>query len=215
VLRLSIFARHAPAAELVGRRQVHVTNGRDDTMIELVSAEHDDLAFLSLAQRLVNGAVMELGTREVFLVHVDNWFDHKWLGWWSRKKEELRVPTFTPNRVRSEKHFVWKAETSAWERIGLQRSLHIRQPGRPWLAQPIDRFSKSAAFVWYSGNTAINKLASLMLYLSGAEGYSWYTSFRKGKVWAVADECRITRRELSIFEERGRQLEVIHTQLKG
>lgn len=180
-------------------------------MIELVPAEDDDLAFLSLAQRIINGAIVELRIREVFLVHVDNWFDHKWLGWWSRKGEELRVPTFTPNRIRSEKHFIWKEEMSAWENIGVERPLHVRQPGRPWLAQPIERFSELAAFIWYSGSTATNKVGCLMLYLSGAEGYSWYASFKKGEDWTVADECRITRRELSVFEDRGRQLEVDHT----
>jgi hypothetical protein len=188
-----------------------MTTARGNAMIELVPAEHDDVGFLSLAQRTMNGAVVELRMREVFLVHVDNWFDHKWLGWWSRKEEELRVPTFTPNRVHSEKHFVWNSETSVWECIGLERPLHMRQPGRPWLAQPIDGFSESAAFIWYSGNTTNNKVGSLMLYLSGAEGYSWYASFRKVDEWTVADECRITRRELYAFEERGRQLEVVHT----
>ena len=180
-------------------------------MIELVPVEHDDAAFSSLVQRILNGAIAELRMREVFLVHVDNWFDHKWLGWWSRKEEELRIPTFTPNRVNSERHFVWKPETSAWEDIGLQKPLHVHQRGRPWLAQPLDRFSQSAAFVWYSGNTTINKVGSLMLYLSGAAGYSWYASFRKGKAWAVADECRITRQELLVFQERGRQLELAHS----
>jgi len=179
-------------------------------MIELDAAEHDDTAFLAIAQRIVNGAVEQLQVREVFLVHIDNWFDHKWLGWWSRKEEDLRVPTFTPNRVISESHFAWNAETSTWESIGMQKPLHVRQPGRPWLAQPIDRFSKSAAFIWYSGNTTTNNVGSLMLYLSGAEGYLWYASFRKREDWAVADECRITRRELLEFEERGRQLELAH-----
>jgi hypothetical protein len=178
-------------------------------MIELIAADNDDVAFLSLVQWIVNGAIVELRMREVFLVHVDNWFDHKWLGWWSRKEEELRVPTFTPNRVRSEKHYVWNGETSAWESIGMQRPLHVRQPGRPWLAQPLDRFSESAAFIWYSGSSATNKVGSLMLYLSGAEGYSWYASFRKSEEWIVADEFRITRRELSVFGERGRQLELL------
>jgi hypothetical protein len=180
-------------------------------MIELVPAENDDALFLSLAQRIVNGAIVELGMREAFLVHVDNWFDHKWLGWWSRKNEELRVPTFTPNRVLTEKQFVWRAQTSAWESTELKKPLHIRQPGRPWLAQPIDRFSESAVFVWYSGNTATNKVGSLMLYISGAEGYSWYASFRKSEDWTVTDEYQITRRELSAFEERGRQLERAQT----
>jgi hypothetical protein len=176
-------------------------------VIELVPAEHDDVAFLAVVQRVINGAVAELRVGEVFLVHVDNWFDHKWLGWWSRKEEELRVPTFTPNRVRSEKHLAWNAETSAWAGVDLQKPLHVRQPGRPWLAQPIDRFSESAAFIWYSGNTATNQAGSLMLYVSGAGGYSWYASFRKRDEWAVADECRITRRELTTFEERGRQMD--------
>ena len=179
-------------------------------MIELIPVEHDDVDFLSLAQRIINGALMELRMSEVFLVHVDNWFDFKWLGWWTPKDEELRVPTFTPNRVCSEKHFVWNVEKSAWEITVLPRPLHVRQPGRPRLAQPIDRFAESAAFVWYSGNTATNKTGSLMLYLSGAEGYSWYASFRKSQEWTLADGCRITRRELLIFEECGRQLEMAH-----
>jgi hypothetical protein len=161
-----------------------------DAVIELVPTEHDDVAFLSIAQRIMNGAIAKLRMGEAFVVHVDNWFDHKWLGWWSRKDEELRVPTFTPNRVFSEKHFVWTAETSVWESIALQKPLHVRQPGRPWLARPIDRFSESAAFIWYSGHAATNKVCSLMLYLSGAEGYSWYASFRKGEDWTVADELR-------------------------
>ena len=187
-------------------------------MIELVPAEYDDVAFLSLAQRIINGAIAELRMREVFLVHIDNWFDHKWLGWrstnqrllWRDRKggEELRVPLFTPNRVRSERHFVWDEKLPAWVATGLSRPLHVRQPGRPWLAQPLDRFSKSAAFIWYSGNTTTNTGGSLLLYLSGAEGYSWYASFRKGEEWDIDEGFRVARRELLSFEKRGQQLEL-------
>ena len=201
-----------PLLSWVVRRLGYVAPFRGNAVIELVPAERDDVAFLLLVQRIINGGIAELGMREVFLVHVDNWFDYKWLGWWSRKEEaELRVPAFTPNRVRSEKYFAWRDDTSAWEGAGLQKSLHVRQLGRPWLAQPIDRFSESAAFVWYSGNTATNKVGSLMFYRSGAEGYSWYASFRNDVSWAVADECRTTRRESLVFEDRGRPLEVAHT----
>ena len=49
-------------------------------MIELLPAENDDVAFLELAQRVVNGAIAVLQVHEIYLVHVDNWFDHKWLG---------------------------------------------------------------------------------------------------------------------------------------
>jgi hypothetical protein len=180
-------------------------------MIELVPTEHDDPAFLSLAKRIINGAIDAQQMRDVYLVHIDNWFDHKWLGWrstWRNKEvEELRVPSFTPNRVRSERHFVWDMEKSVWLSDDLAKQLHIRQDGRSWLAQALDRFSKWAAFIWYSGSTATNKVGSLMFYLSGADGYAWYASFKKDMDWAIADEFRVTRRELVSFEERGHQME--------
>jgi hypothetical protein len=183
-------------------------------MIELVPAEDDDLAFLALVQRIVNGAVAILERREVYLVQIDNWFDHKWLGWWSNWKhkelEELYVPPFNPGRVRSQKHFLWSATSSRWTLAGQGKPLHRRQPGRPAsFRQRLDRLSDSAVFIWYSGRTLTNRAGSLMLYLSGAEGYAWYASFRKEEIWSIADEFRVTRRELTSFEERGRQMEAV------
>lgn len=104
-------------------------------MIELVPSENDDLAFLQLAQRIVNGAVATLGMREVYLVQIDNWFDFKWLGFWSRwgKEQELTtlfVPPFNPNRVRSEKHLIWDADRSLFASATHKKPLHRRQPGR-------------------------------------------------------------------------------------
>lgn len=118
-------------------------------MMTLVPAELDDPAFLSLAERIVNGAVAVLKIHEVYLLHVDNWFDHKWLRWWCRRGDhELRVPLFNPNRILGQKRFVWSVEQSAWESREPGKLLHIRQAGRPWLAPFLDRFSKCAAFVW-------------------------------------------------------------------
>ena len=57
-------------------------------MIELVPTEPDDAAFLVLIQRIVSGAVAVLKMHEVYVVHVDNWFDYKWLGWWSNREHE-------------------------------------------------------------------------------------------------------------------------------
>lgn len=183
-------------------------------MIELVRAGHDDAAFLALAQRIVNGAIATLELREVYLVHVDNWFDHKWLGWWSiwqhKELRQLYVPPFNPNRVRSQKHFLGDAKSSRWTLTGQGKPLHRRQPGRrSSYAQRLEQFSKSGAFIWYSGNTITNRAGSMMLYLSGAEGYAWYASFRKDEDWNIADEFRITRRELVSFEEHGRLMELV------
>lgn len=64
-----------------------------------------------------------------------------------------------------------------------------------------------SSFIWYSGATAKNKVGSLMFYASGAQGYSWYASFREAEEWTVSDEFQITRRELLDFEKLGRLLE--------
>jgi hypothetical protein len=187
---------------------------RSNTMIELDPTENDDAGFLTLAQRIVNGAIAILQAREVYLVHVDNWFDHKWLGWWSnwehKELKKLYVPPLNPNRVRSQKHFIWDTKSSRWMHTGQGKRVHRRQPGRrPSYAQQLDQLSKSAAFIWYSGNTLTNRAGSMMLYLSGTESYAWYASFRKDQNWRITDEFKITRRELESFEERGRQMEMV------
>src|SRR5579871_3248000 len=125
-------------------------------MIELLPAADDDPNFLALIQRIINGAVAAHDVPEVFLVHIDTWFDHKWLGWWSWNGDELRVPPFTPRRVLSEERFLRGMESSEWSSTKLEKPLHIRQPGRAVDGRPLDRYSKDAAFIWYSGRTATN-----------------------------------------------------------
>ena len=142
-------------------------------MIELAPTEDEDAAFLALVQRIVNGAIAALGVHEAFLVQTDNWFDWKWLGFGSRGERDvsltrLGIPFFNPNRIRSEKHFVWDASGSRWTAESLGTPLHIRRPYSLRSGRPLDRWSEFAAFIWYSGNTAINRAGSLMLYLSGA-----------------------------------------------
>jgi hypothetical protein len=184
-------------------------------MIELVPEEHDDPAFLSLARRIVNGAIADLQVREAYVVHIDTWFDFKWLGWWSWRKPRLSrlvVPPFNPNRVNGQKHFIQEAAGTEWTYAGSGRPLHLRQAGRSSLAQPIERFSGSAAFIWYSGNTAINTTGSLMVYRSGTDGYAWYASFKKDDKWTFKGEARVSRRELQLFEDRGRQMELLRSQ---
>ena len=176
-------------------------------MIKSVPLGGDDPGFLTLIQPIINGALAVLGTREVFLVQTDNWFDFKWRGFWSWTGKELKVPPFTPRRVRTQKHFRWDATSSCWRYDGPGKALHVDQPGRSYLACPLSRFSASAAFVWYSGNTVTNSAGSLMVYLTGADRYSWYASFHVDGEWKIKSECEIGRRELLSFLEKGRQIE--------
>lgn len=177
-------------------------------VIEFAADETDDGNFLELAQQIVNGALVDLHVAEVYVVHVDNWFDHKWLGWWSNWRrtqlQKLFVPPFVPNRIKSQTHFVRDAEGLGWITAGHGKNLHVNQSGRHRLRKPLDRVTESGVFVWYSGNSVANQAGSLMLYQSGAEDYAWYASFLKNEQWKVNQGFRVTRRELNCFEERGR-----------
>lgn len=180
-------------------------------LIELVPTTDDDPSFLALVQKIVTGALASFELREAFLVHIDNWFDHKWLGWWSSWEHKdikvLYVPPFNPNRVVSQKHFICEGDSSQWAFAGEGKPLHRRLPGRRGASgQKLDQFSSSAAFVWYSGNTGINGAGSMMFYVSGSESYAWYASFRRDLDWAIADGFRISPRELLSFEKRGSPL---------
>lgn len=181
-------------------------------MIPIAPMEDDDPEFLGLVRQILNGAVEALHISEIYLVQVDNWFDHKWLGWRSRwdhgNPEKLRVPLFTPNRVCSELRFVRDGELADWESLGMPAPLHVYQAGRSSLAKPLDRFSKFAAFVWYTGNTLKNGRGSMMFYASGADGYAWYASLTKDKIWQITDDFRTTRRELQSFAEIGKRIEL-------
>ena len=68
-------------------------------MIKLVPLDGDDPGFLSLVQRIINGVLAVLETRELFIVETDNWFDFKWRGFWSWTGKGLKIPPFTPRRV--------------------------------------------------------------------------------------------------------------------
>jgi hypothetical protein len=178
-------------------------------MIKLVQSDGDDPGFLSMIEPIINGALAVLGTRELFIVETDSWFDFKWLGFWSWTGKDLKVPPFTPRRVRTQKHFTRDdTTTSCWQYEGPGKALHLEQPGRSYLASPLSRFSASAAFVWYSGNTETNGAGSLMVYLAGADRYSWYASFHLAREWKIKRVCRIERRELMSFLERGRHIEL-------
>jgi hypothetical protein len=176
-------------------------------MIELLPSNGDDPGFLSLVQRIINGALAVLEPRELYLVQTDNWFDFKWTGFWSWTGTELKTPPFTPRRIRTQKHFTWDVASSCWRYDGPGKVLHLDQPGRSYLARRLSNFSASGAFVWYSGNTVTNRAGSLMVYLAGEDRYSWYASFHFDEEWKIKRECRIHRRELLSFLERGRQIE--------
>jgi hypothetical protein len=155
----------------------------------LLPAAHDDPAFLEHIEPIILGAAA--GVDELYLLHLDNWFDHKWCGYWSRRDEdELRLPPFNPNRILSQRRLTRSGPT--WTDAAPGNPLHIKQPGRPWLTPPLSRIVTSALFAWYSGNTLPNKTGSLMIYQTGGQETAWYASFQRRGQWTLHKTYKTT-----------------------
>src|SRR5688500_18904807 len=85
----------------------------DTTMIELKATESDDPHFTVTVSQILSSALNCYKPEKVYVVHLDNWFDHKWnafaavvllqFGVW--RAPDLRTPPFNPNRVISQSHF--------------------------------------------------------------------------------------------------------------
>lgn len=169
-------------------------------MIELGLAEGEDEGFIALAERILSDEVLRSRPAELYVVHINNWFDWKWLKFsgkglvpvWNR---ELTVPAFNPGRVVSQRHYTWDERESEYVSDGPGRPLHLRQTSAANICRFIARISPSAGYVWYSGNTSRNGEGSVMVYLSLPQGQSarHFSLQRKKGRWRVK---RTTEEEL-------------------
>jgi hypothetical protein len=88
--------------------------------IQIAAGETDDPQFITLLNSLVLGLITEETPQELWIIQIDNWFDHKWLrfsgigivdykfpAYMNRYdgalaefyQDKVTFPPFTPNRV--------------------------------------------------------------------------------------------------------------------
>ena len=86
--------------------------------IQVTAGETDDPGFVEVLNSLVRGLISQHGPEELWIIQIDNWFDHKWLGFSGMGaiasnipidrydtvkaesyQEKVTFPPFTPNRV--------------------------------------------------------------------------------------------------------------------
>jgi hypothetical protein len=140
-------------------------------MFDLGAALDDDRDFLDLATRLIAGAAKVHGPEDVLIYKIDNWFDHKWLGFsgkvlaaigvWS---SPLTLPPFVANRVVRRWHY-------RRDEVGDGYRVQVSPPDvhhRGWTARNLQRRVRQvvpdSALFWFSGNTAATGRGSLMAY---------------------------------------------------
>jgi hypothetical protein len=170
-------------------------------MIDLKPTQDDDAQFVALAAQLLNSLIRLHSPEEVYIIHIDHWFDHKWqyfsgktigaVGLW---RSTVTVPPFDPGRVVSQSYFRAQDASLSSYTLEVTKPLHLDQ----WSGQNLHRFikhvSSSGLFLWYSGETVKMDRASLMVYaVQGEQTVPWYASFVKRDEWRLNKVKGISR----------------------
>jgi hypothetical protein len=175
----------------------------------------DDNDFVVVVRAIMDGVVTQQAPHHVWVVQVDNWFDHKWLGFpWNGRVANPNyagpgdIPPFSPNRILSQWSFT-RADGDYLE-FPLRDAPHRWDKERS--SGNLNRIAvrdNNTCFFWYSGNTLKNDRGSLMTYLSqGGEVVCWYAEFIRHEKWRLGRTKGINRREMSGFA--GGRLEEMH-----
>jgi hypothetical protein len=179
---------------------------------QIVVGETDDPYFIELANRVVVGVLVPDEPENVWIIQIDNWFDHKWLKFsgngalaapWrtgvsnrfmdrfdtvkvESYQEKVTFPPFTPNRVLGQ--WSYQRVGSEYSEFPSPRLPHqtSRQHSEMNLRNRIQDFSRSALFVWYSSNTVATGRGSMMLYKVFCDAVEcWFISFKRALEWKV------------------------------
>ncbi len=146
--------------------------------------------------------------KHAHVVKIDNWFGSRWRcfagspdGKDLHPEDRLAIPPFAPKRVATEASY--RRAGDELKKIAARR-LHETKIV-PSSAMPFyldDRF-RSGVFIWYSGKTANQDRASLMVYEveKDADQRAWYAEFHKRDgVWSVCSAIGTSVNEIAELE---------------
>jgi len=196
-----------------------------DGVTEFTSAQPGDSAeFMKKVQALVVGGARDYEPARLYVIRIDNWFGPKWVHFAGKvsvgkhfyagiHKVTLHVPPFVPHRVVAERVFAGPN----YDETVARPPLHIECASMLALSRRIADVDKEAAFVWFSGQSEVQKRGSIMVYLPVAS--TPMTSHRRerrrtGAFYVGLSEHEmgwnpvmlrgVSRREVDHLEECGR-----------
>src|SRR5688500_5637644 len=95
--------------------------------MEILTTQGDDPEFVELVKHVIAGCVRDGFPRTIIVIEIDNWFDHKWLGFSGMgrvgfgfygdylvdmdtaldefRQDQITLPPFSPRRVIAEYYF--------------------------------------------------------------------------------------------------------------
>ena len=186
--------------------------------IQIAAGETDDPQFVTLLNSLVRGLIKEAKPQEVWIIQIDNWFDHKWLrfsgigtvdfrfpGFMNRYdaaldefyQDKVTFPPFTPNRVLGQWSFVRVDDRYSEAPLHVLPHPSQKQRSEKKLNRRVESFSRSVCFVWYSANTLANGRASVMVYsVAGDQVEAWFAAFNREQDWKLQATKDVSREDV-------------------
>jgi hypothetical protein len=183
---------------------------------ELPVGELDDPGFIELVNTLVRALLAERGPAMLWIINIDNWFDHKWLKFSGyglvatgtpvdrfdtakdvSYEDQLTFPPFTPNRVMSQWSYVRVGDGYAEALLPALPHRTKKRHSQTNLRRRIQDAYPAATFVWYSGNTVANGRGSVMIYSQASDQHEcWFAGFERRPTWELFVTKGISRGEV-------------------
>lgn len=174
--------------------------------------------FIEALECFIHRLINAYDLPQLFIVRVDNWFDHKWLGFsgktfdlydikfpditfsppvW-KEGNDVTFPPFSPNRIIEQQHFnVCKDRIRSAKPLRNVYSLK-KQPSGLNLHNRVLNFCDKGLFIWFSSKSGLNGRASLMVYHTWINKTGcWYASLLKRDRWMVDQAKNIDRQKIS------------------
>lgn len=168
----------------------------------LKEKNNDDPDFILNCEKIIQNRIDLWKPTDIFVTRIDNWFDQKWMKFSgtimheiSVWKEETTIPPFHPNRVESSEFYTRTAKQLVKKEIS--KTLHIHQESKDNLKRNISEFTNNGLFIWYSGNSKLNGVGTLMCYLvKESECQPFFISLTEKKNWNVSQIKGVLRNEI-------------------
>ena len=132
----------------------------------------DSSEFMRKVQTIVIGVARDYEPARLYVIRIDNWFGPKWMRFTGKlsvgkhfyagiHKVTLHVPPFVPHRVVAERVFAGPN----YDETVARPPLHIECASMLALTRRIADVDKDAAFLWFSGQSEVQRRGSVMVYL--------------------------------------------------
>jgi hypothetical protein len=164
------------------------------------ATSNDDSGYVDCISSIVSSLVGVYKPVRITVVNIDNWFDHKWVGFEGKELGVIAVhwnygfniPAFNPSRVVRQSDFRLN-DRDSYAAVD-EPKLHRKQKSNSNFKRDLFGVDDSSLFVWWSGGTATNSQGSLMVYArTQSTKEAWYASFKLNDSWEVLRTYRIQR----------------------